>query len=285
MTAVPPDARRSELAAFLRSRRQGLAPEAVGLPPHRRRRTAGLRREEVASIADVSVTWYTWLEQGRRIRASRDALERIAAALHLSSSDTQYFLTLADAERDEAPKEPEEQDTLRLVLNGVDGIPAFALDSRADVLAFNDLADRIYTFDPGGSPFGNNHVWRCFADPSRRLLYGDSWERVATASVGILRANYASLVGDPRFEELLRELRATEPEFNRRWQAQYTTPRSRTIPLTFSHGKLGRLDVHSVRLTLPERPGDTLLVMPPADRRTAAVFERVRSARSAERWR
>jgi transcriptional regulator with XRE-family HTH domain len=273
---MPSDRRRSELAAFLRARRGALVPEVPELAPHRRRRTPGLRREEVASIADVSVTWYTWLEQGRAIRAARDTLERIAAALRLSPSDTAYLLTLALDDREEGLPESEDDLSIRLTMDSIDSRPAFIVDKRLDVVAFNELADRIYAFELPGTRFANNHLWRFFCDAGRRKLYGDSWERVATSAVGIFRANSLSLVEDQRFQDLLSELRVSSSEFSRLWEAQYTMPLSQTLPLTLTHGEHGRFAVQSLRFALPERPGHTLYILASTDRRTAAVFDRLR---------
>jgi transcriptional regulator with XRE-family HTH domain len=268
--------RREELKAFLRARRAAVTPGVVGLRVRKqRRRTPGLRREEVASLADVGVTWYTWLEQGRAIRVSRDALGRIAHALHLSASDTAYLLTLA-ADADPEVKAPRPLDQrIRLVVDSIDRIPAWAVNPFFSVVAFNRLADLIYRFDEVGGPFTRNQVWRLFADPSRKRLYsGESWERLATSSVGILRSSYAAHTGEPEFEALLSALREY-PEFVRRWEAQYTAPTSTLFHLEMYREDLGRLRFFALRLSLPDLPGFLLDLLPPADERTTAAFKRL----------
>ena len=169
--------RRAELGALLKARRAAIAPEAVGLPRGHRRLTPGLRREELASLANIGVTWYTWLEQGREIKISPAALGRIAGALQLSPTDEAYLFLLAGLE-------PQTRKTLddavpswvQLTLDMFRG-PAMAFNARLDVLTFNRLADALYEFDDGLAPFPRNHLWNAFANPRRQRLYVD-WDDV-----------------------------------------------------------------------------------------------------------
>jgi transcriptional regulator with XRE-family HTH domain len=272
--------RREDLKTFLRTRRGAVTPDVAGLKVATRRRTPGLRREEVALLADVGVTWYTWLEQGRAIRASRDALGRIAHALRLSPSDTAYLLTLGAAE-DSAVKAPTELDErTRLAVASIDRTPAWAADSLFNVVAFNRLADLIYRFDGVRGPFAKNQLWRLFADPARIRLYGESWDLVATNSVGVLRSNYAAHAGEPAFDALLSTLRKF-PDFVRRWDAQYTRPTSGVIVCGFERDDLERLRLFGLRLILQEPPGLALYLMPPADDQTAAALKRLEHGGSA----
>src|SRR5450432_573999 len=129
--------RRSELAAFLRSRRERITPQDVGLPPGLRRRTAGLRREEVAQLAGVGVTWYTWLEQGRRINASVQVLDAVARTLKLDQAEHQHLYRLADvpdASADGAPPEcPSITGDIQGILDGLSPLPATVMNERFDV--------------------------------------------------------------------------------------------------------------------------------------------------------
>jgi transcriptional regulator with XRE-family HTH domain len=265
--------RREELKAFLQARRAAATPAALGIKVGNRRRAPGLRREEVAAAADVGVTWYTWLEQGREIRVSREALGRIAQALQLSQSDTRYLFTLA-AEEDSGLNRSEPDERVRLAVGSIDRCPAWAVDPLFNVIAFNRLADLVYHFDEVTGPFAENHLWRLFADPKRIRLYSAAWGLVATSGVGILRANYAARAGDPAFESLLAALREF-PEFVQRWDAQYTAATSQLLTGEFYPDDLGRLSVYSLRLLFPELPGFVLFVIPPADEATGAVFERL----------
>jgi transcriptional regulator with XRE-family HTH domain len=272
-------ARRAELKAFLRAKRAALHP--VRVAPGSRRRAPGLRREEVACAAGVGITWYTWLEQGREINVSRDLVQRLARALQLTPPDEAYFSKLAGVSSLDALCEPPDaiDDYVQVVIEGIDRSPAFVIDPLTDVVAFNRLAGAIYSFDACRLPFGRNHGWRLFCDPDRRRLYANSWDSVATAAVGIMRSNYASRIGDPRFEELLLALRESGEEFNRRWNGHYTSRLSELLRATLSHEKLGRLTMHSRRLSLPERPGYVVFVLPPADEETEATFSRFLASR------
>jgi transcriptional regulator with XRE-family HTH domain len=131
--------RRHELAAFLRSRRERVTPEDAGLPSGYRRRTAGLRREEVAQLSGVGVTWYTWLEQGRPIRASVQVLEAVARTLRLDAIERQHLFRLAEVPDKAHPDEsgPVLRPQIQVVLDGLNPMPASVTTERFDILAWN----------------------------------------------------------------------------------------------------------------------------------------------------
>src|SRR5271166_4946470 len=157
---------RDELAKFLRARRAALQPEMFGFSSGKRRRTPGLRREEVASLALVGVTWYTWLEQGRDIRVSAGVLDRTAKALRLSPSDTTYLFVLAGYVRPETDASTSQVDArLQQIIDGFTAGPAMISNGRFDCVAFNHLADIIYQWDAYKGPFARNFLWRSFMDP------------------------------------------------------------------------------------------------------------------------
>ncbi|HEY5197959.1 MAG TPA: helix-turn-helix transcriptional regulator, partial [Solirubrobacteraceae bacterium] len=195
---VPPNGseqRRAELADFLRRRRAGIQPETVGLPSGGRRRTPGLRREEVAQLAGVGATWYTWLEQGRDVRASLDVLEAIARALRLTPAERGHLILLGRGEPAPPCRAPAERvsATLRRVVEGLGPNPAFVLGRRWDFLAWNRAACALFGWDgmPGrGLPVTRNHIWLTFMDPARRDLMLD-WERSARTCVAKFRADSA----------------------------------------------------------------------------------------------
>jgi transcriptional regulator with XRE-family HTH domain len=269
------DTRRSELRRFLRARRAELKVEDVGLRAGPRRRTPGLRREEVASLADVGVTWYTWLEQGRDIRVSREALDRIANALRLSASDSAYLFALAAVEPTSTEVAvPAVDACLQLVLDSIEGCAAFVVNPRLDVVAFNQLADRIYDFDGFEGPFARNHVWRGYMDPARRRLYPD-WEQMMTLGVGLLRTNYATRVGDPTFVDLIDGLLAASAEFRRVWDMHHTTAWD-ALPVRLAPRGHGIANLHSMRYVVVDNPGQFLFVLVPADERTARAFAAMR---------
>jgi transcriptional regulator with XRE-family HTH domain len=267
---------RTELKAFLRARRAALTPEAAGLPRGPRRLTPGLRREEVASLAEVGVTWYTWLEQGRAINVSAAALARIARALSLSPTDEAYLFALMGLSRTDVP---EHHFHLPTVMHGVLDLyqaPAFVLDTVFNVLAWNRMAECLYDFGDFGGPFADNHLWNAFMNPARRRLYPD-FEDGALNLLGIFRMNQAAHPEDPRFHRLIEALGAASPEFVELWRRCHTAPLS-AITVPFFHPEFGDLSIHSMRL--PIRDADhvdraTAFFFAPANAETAASFARV----------
>ncbi len=267
----------TELGAFLRARRASLSPEAVGLPHGTRRLTPGLRREEVASLACIGVTWYTWLEQGRDVRPSYAVLERIAKALRLSASDRGYiFGLLAGQAKVEQPVSDKVEPVFQIVLEGIRTTPAFIINPRWDVIAFNRLSDIIYDWKGDGGRYSTNMIWRTFTDPERRRLYVN-WKTFIPNSLALVRTSYASRLHDQTFEEMLRALRHASPEFAQMWSLQQTGPLS-PEPLELQSDRLGSLSAYSTRFTIPTHPGYTMFVLVPANAATTRAFSR--SARS-----
>ncbi len=211
--------RREELADFLRMRRAALNPEDVGLPAGGRRRTPGLRREEVASLAGIGTTWYTWLEQGRDVRASLDVLEALARALRLNQAERTHLILLGRGEAPPPCKNPAERisPTLRRLIENLGPNPAYILGRRWDYLAWNDAAVALLG-DFGSIPrAARNHAWLTFTDPTRREMFTD-WDRSARVLVAKFRADSARHLRDPEFESLIAALRKTSPEFSRAWE-------------------------------------------------------------------
>src|SRR5262245_44933232 len=166
--------RRAELADFLRNRREAIRPEDVGLPGGGRRRTPGLRREGVAQLAGVGTTWYTWLEQGRDVRASGSVLEAIAGALQLTPAERGHLILLGRGEEVRPCKGPKEKvhPTVARLVEGLDPNPACITGRRYDFLAWNDAHSAVFG-DPGEMADGRqNFLWSVFTDPARRALHG-----------------------------------------------------------------------------------------------------------------
>jgi transcriptional regulator with XRE-family HTH domain len=209
--------RREELADFLRARRAGLKPEDVGLAGGGRRRTPGLRREELAQLADVGTTWYTWLEQGRDVRASIDVLEALAKALRLTPAERAHLIRLGRGEA--APPPPERPEhvspALRRLIDGFEH-PAYLLGRRWDHLAYNRAAAALFPALETVPPSKRNHVWLVFTHPAWRELYPD-WELQARRLLARFRTTHADHVGDPAFEGLVEKLMNASPEFRAWW--------------------------------------------------------------------
>jgi transcriptional regulator with XRE-family HTH domain len=274
---------RTELKAFLRARRAALTPEAAGLPRGPRRLTPGLRREEVATLAQVGVTWYTWLEQGRAINVSAAALTRIARALSLSPTDEAYLFALMGLTRTDVPEHHFNLPPVMREVLDLYQAPAFVLDTVFNVLAWNRMAECLYDFGEFSGPFADNHLWNVFMNPARRRLYPD-FENGALNLLGMFRMNQAAHPEDPRFHRLIEALTAASTEFVELWQRCHTAPLS-AITVPFFHPEFGDLSIHSMRL--PIRDSDhvdraTAFFFAPANAATAASFARVARRLAAE---
>jgi transcriptional regulator with XRE-family HTH domain len=233
--------RRRELAAFLRSRRERITPEQVGLRPSRRRRTPGLRREEVAQLAGVGTTWYTWLEQGRDVRASAPVLEGIAGALRLTPAERAHLILLGRGDQVAPVKGPREEvhPTIQKLLEGLLPNPACIIGRRYDFLTWNDAHSAVFG-DPSEMPDGRrNLLWSIFMDPGRRTLHPD-WSVGARRLVARFRAQAARHVGDPDFENLISSLREGSLEF-REWWALHEVATSGVGRKVLNHPTAGKL--------------------------------------------
>jgi transcriptional regulator with XRE-family HTH domain len=211
-------ARREELSDFLRKRRARLTPSDVGLVDGGRRRTPGLRREEVALLANIGVTWYTRLEQGLPINVSPDVLENIATALQMSEQEREHLFLLAGQRRSEAVLSAEEQvsEVLQRILDALDPNPAFVRGRRWDVLAWNRAAVAIFGDYTKMDKRQRNILWRFFMDPEyRRLL--PKWSDVAPNIAAQFRAVAAKYPDDQCFVRLIEDLRQASAEFRQYW--------------------------------------------------------------------
>ncbi|MBB5415847.1 helix-turn-helix transcriptional regulator [Paraburkholderia atlantica] len=213
------DRRRCELGAFLRSRREHLSPAAVGLPDGFRRRTPGLRREEVAMLADVGTTWYTWLEQGRDVRASEEVLIAIADALRLDAVERRHLFVLSDRPSPEVRStNPEKlEEPVQRMLASLSGQPAYVTGRRWDILGWNRAATLVFGDYGQLSADERNLMFMVFANARHRRLLVD-WEEVARASLAMFRNDSARYVGDPDFERLISTLRHRSNDFNAWWR-------------------------------------------------------------------
>lgn len=209
-------ARRSGLADFLRTRRARLSPPDVGLPQGSRRRTPGLRREEVALLADVGITWYTWLEQGRPVRPSAQALEQIARALHLDPDEERHLFALAGRPLPERPGREEVPASLRRLLDGLGPTPAYVTDACWNVLAWNSAFGLVFVDYETLPRRDRNVVYGVFARLGHNRFLAD-WEGVARQAVGQLRVSYGRNQDDPRFAVLVERCQQVSPEFREWW--------------------------------------------------------------------
>jgi transcriptional regulator with XRE-family HTH domain len=235
--------RRREIAHFLRTRRERLKPDELGMPPGGRRRTPGLRREEVAALAGVSTEWYTWLEQARAVRASADALGRISGALRLEPSASRHLLTLAgygpQANGDAGWRAADVAPHLQQVLDRLDPYPAWVYGERWDVVAWNRGATILYGDFAAMQGHERNMLSVMFLNPGIRRQLVD-WPRLARGIVAKVRAVYARYVDDPWYHEIIDLLCARSPEFAAWWRDHDVHPYQDGIK-SFDHPAAGRL--------------------------------------------
>jgi transcriptional regulator with XRE-family HTH domain len=248
----------------------------VGLPGGGRRRTPGLRREEVATLAGVGTTWYTWLEQGRDVRASLDVLEALARALRLNPAERAHLVTLGRGEQ--APPPPPEREhvspTIRRLVEHLDPSPAYLLGRRWDYLVWNRAFSAVFG-DLGLMPAGKrNHLWLMFMDPTRREQLTD-WEKAARRQVARFRGDYASHVGDPQFDKLVESLLEQSPDFAKFW-ARHEVASSGEGRKEIIHPAVGDLFFEHAMFRHGENPDHRLLLYSPLpDGDTPAKLERL----------
>jgi transcriptional regulator with XRE-family HTH domain len=256
--------RRQELSDFLRNRRGRIAPTDVGLPATIRRRTPGLRREEVAQLAGVSATWYTWLEQKRPIGVSSGVLDNLARVLRLDPAERMqlFQLALRQPVLDSVRRRETVSPLIRRLLDRTDFIPAFVLGCRWDVLAWNRAALAFF-FDFERVPADErNLLWLLFTDPTRPSLVVD-WQSRAQDTLARFRADYGRHAGDADFVQLVERLKSVSPEFAQWW------PRHDILPMTegrneYDHPLAGRMIVEHTMFSVSDNPEVRLLVFLPA---------------------
>ncbi len=253
--------RRAELADFLRSRRESLQPEDVGLTGGGRRRTPGLRREEVAQLAGVGTTWYTWLEQGRDVRASSSVLEAISDALDLTNAERSHVMLLGRGEEVAVGRSPKEElhPTIEKLVANLGPNPACITGRRFDFLAWNRAHSAVFG-DPIEMPDGRrNLLWRLFMDPASRKIHPD-WEEGARRIVARFRAQAARYVGDPDFDDLISALKEGSPEF-REWWGLHEVASSGVGRKVVKHPRVGKLVFeHAAFFPTDESPDQRLIL-------------------------
>lgn len=209
---------RSELGDFLRSRREKLSPEAVGLPNGRRRRTPGLKREEVAQLAGIGIDWYVRLEQGRTVSPSVTTIDALARALRLDKAEHAHLRELA---RNAAPRTFSREtvpDVIRRLVEHLDQ-PAYVTGRRWDLLVWNAAAADLFTDFSRLAEEDRNILTYMLTHPDARRIFGAAWASEAKRMVAQFRATHDFWADDPAFLALLERLRQESPEFTSWWEA------------------------------------------------------------------
>jgi transcriptional regulator with XRE-family HTH domain len=254
-------------------------PEDVGLRPGRDRRVAGLRREEVAMLASVSVDYYIRLEQGRAENPSVAVLTAVADALRLNQTERDHLRSLSCTAPPAVPARAAVRPQLAAMIQAMRDVPAIVVDRLSTVLAWNRGAGALLAdFD---DPRNRNLARHYFLVPEAREFYAD-WETVARDAVATLRRSSAEYAEDPEVAALVDELRAASPDFDRFWTSQDVADRSH-CPKTLNHPAAGRLTFSVESLQVP---GDDQFVLTytPADPTTQAALETILTSQPPFRW-
>lgn len=246
----------TELGEFLRARRARLRPSEVGLPAGTTlRRTPGLRREELAALAGLSIDYYIRLEQGRETNPSTAILDGLAAALHLTDEEHEYLYTLANhaARRTRPSRQGTARDVrpgVRQLLETVRPCPAYVQNSVNDILAANPEALALFAGLEQWPTHRRNTVRYVFCHPAARTLYPD-WENTATATVANLRARSTTTPDSPELADLVADVSARSPEFARLWN-RYDLRYRRSQTKAFHHPEVGDVVLSYETLTLDD---------------------------------
>ncbi len=251
--------RARELADLLRSRRERLQPADVGLPIGARRRTRGLRREEVAQLAAISTTYYTFLEQGRDVHPSRQVLDALARALRLGPAERAHLHELAHGHQTPESHQSDEvlAPAVAALVDRLDPHPTYVTGRRFDVLAANRAARALWTDWPALPPQERNMLWWMFTDPAARTILIE-WETEASALLARFRAAADRHPDDPKFAAVIVRLQDASPQVRAWW------PRHDIVALSsgikrLRHPILGDLNLEHVVLQLAEDPEQKLV--------------------------
>jgi transcriptional regulator with XRE-family HTH domain len=245
---------RAELSEFLRSRRGRLQPQDVGLPQlGRHRRVPGLRREELAQLAGVSVAYYTRLEQGNGRNVSTEVLDAIARALKLSDAERDHLTHLAKPKQKKHRRMGRPQQlrpAVQHLMDAMDGVPAYVLGRRLDILGWNRMARALLGDFAALPPQERNMARLVFLDPNARDLYVD-WEVKATDLVSVLRMYAGCSADDPQLPELIGELSVKSEEFRRLWAAHTVQDKGHGAK-RLHHPLVGEMTLSYETLSLPD---------------------------------
>lgn len=276
--SVELETRREALGRFLRERREALAPEQVGIYSHRGRRTPGLRREEVAFLADIGVKWYARLEAGDEIQPSAATLAGIAVALKLSNAELEYMLDLAGLraplvagqETESAIPAP-----VQALVRNLRGAAIAIGDRILTPLMWNDLYDAIYGCSRFRNPVERNSLVRGLLDPDFIEFLGSDYDVVMTRAIGMFRLNYSSASPSPYAAGVYEKIKDA-PFFQQAWDRRVVSDElSRGEVLIRNHELVGRLELYAVDLGVAMRPDLYMRTLVPANEETADKFRRL----------
>jgi transcriptional regulator with XRE-family HTH domain len=264
--------RRAELADFLKTRRARLQPAQFGLPTYGRRRTPGLRRDEVAQMAGLSVSWYTWLEQGRDIIVSDQVLDSLARILQLDEKERRHLFLLTRGMIPVSENEAAARDSFpsgyQAVLDALGTSPAYLLNQRFNVVAWNTIACRVLRDFSRLTGRDRNAIWYTLTHIESRDLFVD-WDTTAQQAVASFRTIYDQHAGDAWFEQLFADLMEASPDFRRWWPRHDITWSCGPHEKALNHPQVGRLSLYSTMMVTPEAPTYRMTILTPHTQETA----------------
>ena len=263
-------ARRNELAEFLRSRRQDIQPEDVGIKRQGRRRVKGLRRHEVADLAAVSLTWYTWLEQGRPIRTSPEVLDSLARALRLDEDERQYLRRLGGASVEPKSEVTVPADALVGIMDDLLPCPAYLINAANDLAGWNVAYSTLFD-DPNS--YGGNALRMMVGSPTVRSRIVD-WEAEMIEELAAFRAEAAKFPADDRISSLVEELTNENEAFRAAWQG-YTVRRFQLHVQRVEHERVGLISTEILQFRPLGQASLILRVHRPSDLTSRERLERL----------
>nr|WP_236714831.1 helix-turn-helix transcriptional regulator [Nonomuraea pusilla] len=268
------EAKRSDLAAFLRSRRARITPEMVDLAPGPRRRTPGLRREEVAQLAGVGVTWYTWLEQGRPINVSGQVLDAVSRTLRLDHAERKHLFWLAGqalppVAADSARVTPE----MQAILDQLGGMPATVGNSRCDALAWNAAYAVLFPEIAEAPEDERNTLWQMFVKERWRTTLLNRCSELARA-VAVFRGSYIRHADDPGWQDFVRRLCGASADFAQLWARQDVAEPGPRVKV-YKHETEGEIRFSTTSFAVSAAPETRMIVYTPLDDRTREVVSKL----------
>ncbi|WP_330182316.1 helix-turn-helix transcriptional regulator [Nocardia sp. NBC_01503] len=267
----PIPSRHAQLGEFLRARRAKLQPGDVGLAPYgdpARRRTPGLRREEVAELSGVGLTWYTWLEQGRDVAASAQVIDALARTLRLDPDQHSHLRFLAGLAAPYDRTDDADRKRLQRLVDASMPNPAVIYAADFDYLVWNSAYTRVRHDPMELPPRQRNLLWMMFTDPDNRDRM-PRWEFAARAVLSQLREAMGRRPGDPALATLVADLSEASPEF-RRWWSEYPIRRFRPSTIVVEHAEVGVIELELFQLRPVENPCLLMVVQVPTGEIAAA---------------
>lgn len=257
--------RHKEFGDFLKTRRAKILPSQVGLPEGTRRRTPGLRREEVASLSGIGLTWYTWIEQGRPVQVSTQVLDSLARTLKLNQQEISHLYTLAgQAPPVSAPSSTESMNPmLQHVLDSLEYSPAMIMDARWNVIAWNQAASML-SLDYGKIDFYKRNLLRMiFTNEEFQQTFPD-WHTAAQRMVANFRTVYSKFIDDPWLEEFVNELKSESKAFDLLWSKHHVKVEDSRIKIII-HPVLGQLHFEETSFMVTENNSLLMNVFTPLE--------------------